>query len=303
MTENLLGAIQAAGGRREFVSALVAGSDRLWMSWVDRENVDCWTSAFEARSVEALAGVAFPEPNPLKDLCATTLRGIARAVNASTRHLYVSLLEPDSFCALHVPTTLMREDDRRFFVCAAIRDSHRCRWSPELRRAFHHLTAAMAARQERVLDYRDLVRMLREQRVEGVGDDQHHQYVSAYVQIIRYLRIIVPARQERGQIRIAPDDIDPEFIVASLFGVSTGIAGLDQLFGGSGPILPEHSDSRPFWQRQITPCVPSGGFGSAQGRHRQHHFGRARAHGVPLHAYQHGVAAESAGVRRRLRAA
>jgi KaiC/GvpD/RAD55 family RecA-like ATPase len=239
MTTELLAAIGEAGGRRQLVSALVLGSQRLWDSWVDRQSMDCWTGAFSVRSIDALAQTAFPSSATNRKLFTSVLTPLV-SDDPGEQLVYGSLLEPDSLVAHLVPLPLLREDDRRFFVCAAIRDENCCRWSPELRRTFHHLAAAMVSSTDRAFEYRSLRQTLLDNGIEGVSVSNHRQYVAAYLQVVRHLRIVVPAKHERGSVRVAPDDIDPEFIIASLFGVSTGIAGLDQLFGGSGPILPEH---------------------------------------------------------------
>ena len=132
----------------------------------------------------------------------------------------------------------MRPEDRRYFVRASIRRMGMLHWNEELRRVFGILSAATSGPSSRVLFYGDLRRQLLDALSVDTPSEHNQSYVDAYLAALREFRMMVP-ETPRGRVRISPDDIDSEYLVSGLFGVSSGIPGLDQLFGGCGPILPD----------------------------------------------------------------
>ncbi|MBN1460145.1 MAG: hypothetical protein JXA57_11460 [Armatimonadetes bacterium] len=225
-------------------------NDRLWHSWVaDPEPSSPWdpSNPFRCSSVKVLAETVFPEDDRYRVLFTSALDpGTSRSPAWPDAPIDISpsLLEPEHFVSLLVAAPLLRDDDRRFFSCAALRARGPTRWTPEVRRTFHCLAGAMSTLQSRELMFRELEKQLLAQRLAGVTDACHRSYVQTYLDVIRYLRIVVP-RGPRGTVLIATADIDAEFVISALFGVPTGIAGLDQLFGGNGPILPEQCNMSP----------------------------------------------------------
>jgi KaiC/GvpD/RAD55 family RecA-like ATPase len=287
MTTEIEGAL-ATLGRQAVIAELVDANERLWTSWVASEDDDLWDKGdFICRSYEDAATIAFPSPSPYRKAFTAVLesdRSSHREERAggtgsklplkprvqpkfsepapSKPRVQPRLFEPDAFVASIVPE--IREDDRRYFVAASLRAKVQCTWSAQLRRTFVHLSSAIDEG-PRVLGYRDLRARLTARRLDDVSEEHHRQYVDVYMGTLRNLRFIVPLAP-RAKVRVVAEQVDAEYVVAALFGVSTGIMGLDQLFGGFGPILAHNQRAirvEPDWMRRA--CLP-GRFMLVRGR-------------------------------------
>ncbi len=64
--------------------------------------------------------------------------------------------------------------------------------------------------------------------------------VNCFFEVARAANYFRPSNHP-NRLKLKTLTIDPEYIISLLFGVATGIEGLDDLFGGFGPVLPEEA--------------------------------------------------------------
>ena len=172
--------------RRAVIAELVLANNRLWSTWLSKEG-SVWCNDHDMR---VLVDTAFPENaiTPELELYRTTLeqrlKGHAKGDKSDSTPFPVEpgILEPDAFTALFLPPEEIRENDRRYFVRAAIRGN--ISWSAGLRETFRRLTAKMRGGPgERT--YSELESTLNKEPLF----DRHEEYVRIYLNVLRHLRI------------------------------------------------------------------------------------------------------------------
>lgn len=241
-------------GRFEAIGVLFQASCRLWDRWVN-DGIDLWRprepGAKGARkegaapprfdrtviSERKLEQVVFPRPDPFRRHLVGCLKEaglLSPALKLSRR-----AFDPSTFIGAFTEGTDIRDDDLRYMLRAHIRGARQ--WSSELNRCFLHFSkvseALIARHQRRPLPFALLRQSLNERPLRETPAEDQRLMAELFLNISRELRMLVPV-EPIGSVRVAPDRLDSEFLLSNLFGVSTGIEGLDQLFGGAGIILP-----------------------------------------------------------------
>ena len=242
-------------GRAAVVGALFRASSRLWDCWVNPGIAELWRPRnpvgknprrpshspprFDRTVVSErkLEQVVFPPEDPFRPYLISCLRQ-AGLLNESLK-LSRRAFDPSTFVGAFLQHTPIREDDLRYFLRANIRGQRQ--WSSELTRCFLHFSEVseelIARHERRPIPFAVLRSTLSLQRVRDVSEQEQRTMAELFLDISRELRMLVPV-EPIGSVRVAPDRLDSEFLLSNLFGVSTGIEGLDQLFGGAGIILP-----------------------------------------------------------------
>ena len=156
----------------------------------------------------------------------------------------------------------------RFFVAKQIRTVYRLDLSPQLARDFNVLAKFINSslketqtfpNQRGEFTYIDtqgeypvqeiLLASLVESRLQynpidsECGDPK--DILECFIETCLLVNYIIPsvrrrAKMEYTQVQLRTNSFDSEFLLANLFGTPTGDSGLDDLFGGSGPILPDY---------------------------------------------------------------
>ncbi|MGA9772778.1 MAG: ATPase domain-containing protein [Blastocatellia bacterium] len=93
-------------------------------------------------------------------------------------------------------------------------------------------------------------------------DVDPQQYIKLFVECCRevgYLR----ANYKNGYISLRTNTIDTEYLFSHLFGITTGIRGFDELFGGGGLILADNLEGTGFTQNGRTILI-RGSFGTGK---------------------------------------
>jgi KaiC/GvpD/RAD55 family RecA-like ATPase len=236
--EESLKRIIQSHGRADCVHRLVIANMRLWDSWVaiDSDSGMWCSRPYTVASPESLRNCAFDPVDPFFELFIE----LAHEAGLLDDRLVLQrrIFDPFSFVSAIIPEEFIRAEDTRYFVRAAIRRVGRLRWNAELRQVFGMLSAATSNHSSEAVPYLQLRTRLLD-TLSSISRDRRDFYVDAYVATLREFKMLV-AEQPRGFVRISPDMIDTEYLISGLFGISSGIRGLDQLFGGSGPILPDY---------------------------------------------------------------
>ena len=257
-------------GAQRAVAGLVRANRNLWRTWVEEDGR--WNDRHELLC--SIQDLLHPIYGDFLDSDDETRGGTpelrswlaGRLTSLFTSHaggdgihftLDRTFLEPDAFVARHVPLGTLTKSDRKYFVCTALRGP--CQWTPQLLTVLARF-GGKVWNPESDIPYAALEEELLRTRVDGVDANTHRIIARFYLDAIQYLHFMVPGLT-RKSVRMRVRHIDHEFVVANLFGVPTGIAGFDQLVGGSGLILQlamSASEPQPVNTEQLrnTPCLP-----------------------------------------------
>jgi KaiC/GvpD/RAD55 family RecA-like ATPase len=203
--------------------------------------------------LDAMAKALAPYTQAPDDLTTLIINGLAERGLARWR--------PDERIDIELPiltpTRLVREllgglrpdHDLRFFVARAIRQHYDCVLSSATADCFHRLASSvndllvLGDRPQRSFDYRKFVTDLRDGLAESLGTtEDSSRAVAVFIEACRFVNYI-RADYRQGRVSLRAKAFDADFLIARLFGLPTGIEGLDALFGG-GIMLVEDTPSK-----------------------------------------------------------
>jgi len=207
----------------------------------------------------------------------------AKVVNRDTNqgNYFFTIASFQPLRVAHVAFGALEADHQlRFFLMRDIRETYRMRFSPSTANLLHRLSKAVN-QLSREADAHDNTRgksrgshkyLPRRTFLDTLGGTLSHLEEDRRLLLIRfflevctavdYLRLayrvpasLLPAFDLRATV------IDAEYLLSNLFGLATGMRGLDELFGGGGPILREASlagEGEALEPERPDPEVPAG---------------------------------------------
>lgn len=215
---------------------------RFWRIVTDRKSSIWDGDQYDFASADALAKVLFPESASAAGAFFQQMAaaGLYKKSGSGGSFEY-RVVQPSTFVRA-LQRSPWNEGDVTFAIRGDIRREARCRLTPALVQAFHTLSGYLD-RCDPQGHTTPLHATAIENQVAGMaGKDGLAGLVTplipVFLEVCRELNVLAPLR-ERGHLMVTPQQVDAEYVISALFGIPTGIFGLDQLFGGFGPIWAE----------------------------------------------------------------
>lgn len=248
--------VEEFGGYTEAVDGLMAFSRSLWgalfqspLPWHNTKP-DPYYLPLDLH--ELINGPHFPSEALQADILQRLRRaGLSEELQGGREGVSRPAFQPLTFMRQMLPG-VRPDHELRYFVMRNLRRHYSCELSPHLGNYFQILSDALnsiileskprrrlASDDSTVskIDYQELIAELRLRlRKEIPSQERQAQVSDAFVECCRIVNYI-QSHEKPGFVSARTENIDSAFLLSHLFGMTTGITGLDDLFGGGGLML------------------------------------------------------------------